>query len=274
MSDESGDKKQMSFLGHLEELRWRLVRTAVVIVVFATVIFIFTQEILDHVLLAHLDQDFITYKLFGRMGELLGMGENFYAGSIDVKLQSLKMTEQFTTNIFFALVGGMVVAFPYFFVEFWSFIKPALKEKERKAARGIVFYSTILFFIGIFFGYFLVAALAVQFFGNYKMSEDMELNFTVNNYLSTVVMTTFLTGIFFQLPIIVYITSKIGIVSAALLKKFRKHSLIVLLILSAIITPPDVISQVMLTIPLLGLYELSIAIAKRVEKKREKAEAA
>ncbi len=265
------DQKDMPFLGHLEEFRWRLVRSSVVILAFAIVFFVFTGWILEHILLAHSYATFPTYILFGKLGEILGLGQNFYAGEIPITFQSLKPTEQFSSNIFFSIVGGIIISFPYFFFEIWGFIKPALKNTEKNAARGIVLFSSVLFFIGIGFGYFLVTPLAVQFFGGYQMHEKFENNFTVHSFLSLIVMTTFFTGLFFQLPVIVYITSKIGILSSDVLKKFRKHSIIVLLVLAAVITPPDIISQIMLTIPLMLLYEMGILIAKRVEKKRKKA---
>lgn len=271
MAAEQEEKKDMSFLGHLEELRWRLVRSSVVIVVLAIVIFIFTEWIMEHILLVHTDADFITYQLFGQLGELLGVGENFYANDIELELISTKPMSQFGTNLFISIVGGIVIAFPYIFFEIWGFVKPGLRKTESNAARGVVAYSSILFFCGVAFGYYIVAPLTVQFFGNYQMDEDIKNMFTITSYLSVVVTSTFFSGLFFQLPIISYMLSKIGLLTPEFLKKFRKHAIVVLLILSAIITPPDIISQVIVTLPLMLLYEIGIVVSKRVNKKALKA---
>lgn len=267
MAKEKKDKENMSFLGHLEELRWRLVRISAVIVVFAIVFFIFTEEIMNYVLLAHKDADFITYRIFGKLGEMLGAGDSLYPDEIDLSLQSIKMMGQFGTHLFMSIVGGIVIAFPYIFFEIWGFVKPGLKSNEKKATRGITIYASLLFFLGILFGYYVVAPLTVQFFGNYQITDDIQNNFTIRSYLATVVTSTFLTGLFFQLPIVSYILSKIGLLTPQFLRKYRRHAVVVLLVLSAIITPPDIISQVIVVIPLMGLYEISIMVSNRIYKK-------
>jgi sec-independent protein translocase protein TatC len=273
MADQE-PKEKMSFLGHLEELRWRLVRASIVIVVFAVTIFIFTEWLMDHVLLQHTNADFITYQLFGRLGEWIGAGTDMYAAGVEVELQAVEVMEQFGRNLMLAIVGGIVCSFPYLFFELWGFVKPGLKQNEQSASRGVVFYSSLLFFLGIGFGYFVVAPLTVQFFGNYQMHPDIENKFRIGSYLSIVITSTFMTGLFFQLPVVSYLLSKIGLLTPQFLKKFRKHSIVALLILSAIITPPDIISQVIVTIPLIFLYEMSIIVSKRVNKKRTAKDAA
>jgi len=165
-------------------------------------------------------------------------------------------------------MGGIVVAFPFIFYQFWSFLKPGLKKTEIKVTRGVVFFASILFFTGIAFGYFLISPLCVQFFGGYKLTAEIQNNFTISSYMSMITTSTFFSGLFFELPIIIFALSKLGIVSTALLKKYRKHALVFILILSAVITPPDVISQILVSIPILFLYELGIIVAKSVEKKK------
>ncbi len=262
--DYGKDKKQMSFINHLEELRWVLVRSAIAIVVFALLVFIFIEPIMNYVFLPMADGKFITYRVLCKISMFLGIDDTLCAGSININFQSIEMLSQFSTHVFVSVVGGIVVAFPFIFYQFWSFVKPALKERELKFSKGIIFYSSLLFALGIAFGYILIAPLCVQFFGNYKMVEVIQNNFTINSYMSTITSTTFASGLFFQLPIVVYLLSKMGIVSAVLLKKYRKHALVGVLVLAAFITPPDVISQILVTIPIMILYEISIVISKKV----------
>ncbi len=263
------EQKEMSFLGHLEELRWRLVRSSIAIVAFAVVVFIFIEELFEHVILAPQSADFITYRFFCKLSHWVGMGDKLCAGDVEVDLQSIEVLGQFSSHIFISIVGGIIIAFPYIFTEIWGFIKPGLRQKEKKAVRGLVAYASLLFFFGVLFGYFVIAPLTVQFFGSYQMHEDITNNFKIDSYLSIVTSTTFASGLIFQLPIVVYILSKIGMVTPEFLKKYRRHALIVVLILSAIITPPDVISQVIVSLPILVLYEVSIHISRAVNKKNQ-----
>lgn len=253
----------MSFLEHLEELRWRLVRSSAAIVIVGITVFIFTEWIMEHLLLSMSRTNFITYKLLCKYAHVC-------VDKIAINFQSTEMSGQFASNMMIAIIGGIVISFPYIFWEIWSFVKPGLKQNESKAVRGIVIYVTLLFFLGILFGYFIVAPLCVQFFGNYTMSPEIKNIIRINSYITTVVTSTFFTGLLFLLPVVIYIFSKIGVVSSAFLKKYRKHALIVVLILSAIITPPDLFSQVLVSLPVMVLYEIGILVAKRVEKKREK----
>jgi sec-independent protein translocase protein TatC len=164
-----------------------------------------------------------------------------------------------------SIMGGLVITFPFTFYQIWAFIKPGLKQNEKTAVKGIVFYVSILFFSGILFGYFVVAPLCVQFFGSYQISKDIENIFTVNSYMSTIISTVFYTGLLFLLPVVAFILAKIGIIDTAFLKKYRKHSIIGVLILAAVITPPDLISQIIVSIPILILYEISILVTKRIK---------
>ena len=260
----------MSFLGHLEELRWRLFRAVIAVLVFAIVLFVFTEWVITNVYISMSETNFATYQFFCYLSQNLGFDDALCANQIKLDLQSIKMMGQFTTNMYFSLIGGVILAFPYIFSQIWGFVKPGLKSGEKNVSRGVIFFSTLLFFIGVMFGYFLVSPLCVQFFGNYSMSESIQNNITINSYISIITTTTFFTGLFFQLPIVVYLLTKLGVLSPELVKKVRKHALVAILIMSAIITPPDIISQILVSIPILGLYEASILVSKRVIKNKNK----
>lgn len=254
------EERKMSFLDHLEELRWRLVKSAIAVIVLAIVLWFFQEWIMETLFLSMRDPDFISFKLICRY---LGV----CVDEIAIDFQSVEITGQFSYALMMSIMGGIVLAFPFLFYQIWSFVKPGLKANEKGLARGIVFYVSLLFFIGIGFGYFIVAPLCVQFFGNYQMSELIENRFTVSSYMSTILSTVFYSGLLFLLPVISYLFTKIGVLSSDFLKKYRKHAIIGILILSAIITPPDLISQVIVGVPIVLLYEVGILVSKRVEKK-------
>lgn len=251
----------MPFLHHLEELRWRLVKSSAAILIAAIVIFIFTEWIVKTIFLSLAQPDF---PLFRFLCWAFGMCAN----EIDITLQSVEFTSQFGINLMLAIMGGIVVAFPYIFNQLWGFVKPGLKQNELKTVRGIVWFVSILFFIGIAFGYFIIAPLTVQFFGNWKLVETIDNNITIGSYLRTIISTIFFTGLLFLLPVVIFIFSKLGIISPAFLKKYRKHALVAILILAAVITPPDIFTQIIVTVPIYALYEFGIILSKRVEKKR------
>lgn len=257
-------EKNMSFLDHLEELRWRLVRSAIAIVIVAVAIWFFMEWILDNVFLSMRSPDFPTFRA---MCNFFGV----CVESIPIQMQSTTLTGQFSYAIMMSIMGGMVVSFPFIFYQIWSFVKPGLKQNERGVAKGIVLYVSILFFIGILFGYFIVAPLCVQFFGNFQISKDINNIFTINSYMSTVLSTVFYSGLLFLLPVVTYIFTKLGVVNSDFLKKYRKHAIVGILILSALITPPDLISQVIVGIPIVLLYEIGVLVAKRVEKRAKRA---
>ena len=252
----------MSFLDHLEELRWRLMRSAVAVIIFAIVIWIYQKEIMENVFLIMVDPNFVTFRL---LCEYL----NVCIDKIPVNFQSMTLSGQFSYALMMSIMGGAVLAFPYIFYQLWSFVKPGLKFKERKMAKGIVFYVSILFFTGILFGYFVVAPLSVQFFGAFQITDKIRNDFTISSYMSTILSTVFYTGLFFLLPVVTYLLVKIGLFTPEFLVKYRKHAVVVILILAAIITPPDVISQVIVTIPIYLLFEISVLVAKRVAKNQQ-----
>jgi sec-independent protein translocase protein TatC len=249
----------MSFLQHLEELRWRLVRCAIVILLLAIVIWYFQEEIMVNLFLSMKDKDFVTFRL---LCQYIGV----CVEEIPVKMQSMTVSGQFTYALMMSFLGGLVISFPYVFYQIWSFIKPGLKQREKKMVNGLVFYVSLLFFLGILFGYFLVAPLSVQFFGSYQISKQIENNFTIGSYMSTIFSTVFYSGLFFLLPVVSYLLTKIGLINVSFLIKYRKHAIVAILILAAIITPPDIASQIIVSIPIIILYEIGILVSKRAER--------
>jgi sec-independent protein translocase protein TatC len=180
------------------------------------------------------------------------------------------MAGQFITHMKVSAILGFVVAFPYVFWEFWRFVKPALYEKEIRSTRGLVFITSFLFILGVAFGYFLIVPFSINFLGSYQVDPSVENEINLNSYITVVSMISLASGILFELPIVVYFLSKVGLVTPAIMKQYRKHAIVIILILSAVITPPDVTSQILIAIPIVVLYELSIGISRRVQKKREK----
>jgi len=265
-------EKEMTFLEHLEELRWRLVRAFIGIFIFAIVAFLAKSIIFDVILFAPRSSDFITYQWFCELSHTLMFGDKLCMGDVNITLQNIDMSGQFSMHIMVSMIAGLIMSFPYVIYQFWSFLKPGLKENEIKSASGIVFYSSILFFLGVLFGYFIIAPLSLQFLGSYRVSDSVESAIKLNSYITTLVSITLTTGLVFELPIFIYFFTKIGIVTPELLKKYRKHSLVGVLILAAIITPPDITSQVLVALPIMVLYEISIGISRRVIKKQEKEE--
>ncbi len=261
-------EREMSFWEHLEELRWHLVRSIVAIVVLAIVAFFFRHIIFDNIILAPKDSDFITNRLLCKLADFLSV-KALCIDSLSLKIINIKMSGQFLTHMYVSIVVGFIVAFPYIIYEIWSFIKPALHIKEKKYTSGAVIISSLLFIAGILFSYFLIVPLTVNFLGTYQVSEFVQNHVSLSSYISTVVSVTFGVGVVFELPIFIYFFTKVGIVTPSFLRKNRKYMLVIILVLSAIITPPDVFSQILVCIPLLGLYELSIYVSEKIYKKRE-----
>lgn len=259
----------MSFLEHLEELRWHLVRSFLYILVFAILAFIFKNIVFDVILLGPSNPDFFTNRLLCQLAENI----NISALCINQKqllLQNIQMTGQFTTHIWISFLGGIVVAFPFIFWEFWQFIKPALYKQEVEHSRGAIFFASILFTIGILFAYYIISPLSVHFLGSYQVSEKVDNIVNLGSYIATVSSIIIASGILFELPMFIYFMSKVGLVTADTLKKYRRHSFVVTLALAAIITPPDMISQILVSLPLVLLYEAGIIIARGVERKKSK----
>jgi sec-independent protein translocase protein TatC len=263
------DGADMSFLDHLEELRGRIIRAVLAIMVGAIVLFIYKDFVFETIIFGPKQIDFVTFVQICRLSEWIGLGDSLCVTHIDYTIINTTMLGKFTAHIVVSLIGGFIIAFPIVFNQIWSFIKPGLKKNEVKAVRGVVWYASLLFFSGVAFGYFLIAPLSLQFLGNYELGE-VESKITIMSYMKTVASITLAAGLIFQLPVLVYFLSKVGIVTPTLLRKFRKHALVAVLIISAVITPPDITSQILVSLPVLVLYEISILISKRVVTRREK----
>lgn len=260
---------EMSFLEHLEELRWHIIRSVIAILVMAIVAFILKNFLFDSVILKPRLPEFWTNRMLARLGEIVGT-ESLNINQHPLKLQSINIAGQFSTHIWISIIAGFILASPFVFYQFWSFIKPALYDKERRYAQGAVFFTSLLFLIGIVFGYFLIVPLSIDFLGTYVVSDQVENTINLNSYISSVASITLASGVVFLLPIFSFFLSKVGILTPKFMKTYRRHAYVILLIVAAIITPPDVFSQIMVCIPLIFLYEISIFISWRVVKKREK----
>ncbi len=268
MADKT-TQKDMSFLDHLEELRGRLVKAVLGMIAGVVVVIAFHDFVINKIIMGPRNADFITYDLLCRWSHKLGMGDELCLPPPILNLQSTTMSGTLNADILVCILGGIIIAFPFIFWQLWGFIKPGLSEREIKSVNGIVFYVSLLFFAGVGFGYFVLAPLSVQFLGNYTFA-DVQNNATILSYLKLTTSLVFGTGLIFQLPILIYFLAKIGLVTSAFLKKYRRHAFVVNLIISAIITPPDVVSQLVVAMPILALYETSIYVARRVEKKQER----
>lgn len=269
-SKKLAEDGEISFLDHLEELRWHLIRSTVAVLIFAVVAFIMKDFIFDTILFGPKNSDFPTYKLLCRASQAMGLDS--FCGDLPFTIQSREMGGQFSVHIWTAITAGIIMAFPYIIFEVWKFIAPGLKEKERKNSRGFIFVSSFLFFIGVLFGYYVITPLSINFLGTYQVSAEVKNQFDIDSYISLVRSSVLAAGIVFQLPIIMYFLTKIGLVTPEILRKYRKMSLVVVLIISAVITPPDIMSQVIVAVPILILYEVSIYISKIVVKRQKKAE--
>jgi sec-independent protein translocase protein TatC len=260
---------EMSFWDHLDALRGHMFRSALAIVVLAIVAFLNRAFIFDKIILAPKDSGFITNRLLCRMGEWMSV-PSLCPGNLDLKIININLSGQFTTHMYISFFAGMVVAAPYIIWEIWRFIRPALYEKEKKHSSGAVMSMSLLFVLGVLFSYFLIVPLTLNFFGSYQVSDAVNNQIALSSYISTVVSVTFSLGVVFELPVFVFFLTKVGIITPEFLKRNRKYTLVVLLIIAAIITPPDIISQILVAIPLYGLYELSILVSQRIYKRNQK----
>lgn len=263
-------KKEMSFLDHLEQLRWHLIRATLAIFIVAIAVFTFAGYIYDEILFAHLKGDFPTYQWLCEGARYIGFESNFCNISFESNLQSLAPTGQLMNLIWTSLILGLVISFPYVLWEMWKFISPGLHEKEQKKSRAFMFYASVLFFIGVLFSYYVIAPLSVSFFYNFQISDMIENKFDFKTHVNLITNTILGVSLMFELPVLIYFLTKMGLVTPTFLKKYRKMALVLVLTLSAIITPPDIASQVIVTIPIMILYEISIFISKRVEKQAAK----
>lgn len=257
----------MSFLDHLEALRFHILRSVSAILIFTVIAFLAKDIVFGIIILGPSKVDFLTYRVLCDVANYL----NIPALCIDelpFTIQSRQMTGQFTMHMTSSLVVGFVVAFPYVFWEIWRFISPGLYDKEKNAARGAVFFVSFLFLSGAAFGYYVLSPLSINFLANYQLDPTILNEFDITSYVTTLTMLVLASAIMFQLPVVVYFLSMSGLITSRMLKEYRRHSIVVILIVSAIITPPDVVSQLLIAMPILVLYEVGIVLAKRIEKQK------
>lgn len=260
-------EKEMSFLDHLEELRWVLVRSSFAIVTMAVVAFFFDDFIFNTVLFGPKDPHFITYRFFCELSQKIGV-QSFCVEELPFKLQNTEMEGQMSLYIWTLILVGFILAFPFILYQFWKFISPALYEKERKSAKSFIIVSSLLFFIGVLFGYFVIAPMSVNFFATFSVSHVVENEINLDSYVGLIKTSSIASGLFFELPIIIYFLTKLGLVTPQFLRQYRRYAIVIVMIVAAIVTPPDVVSQTIVAIPLLILYEVSIIISAVVHKKQ------
>jgi sec-independent protein translocase protein TatC len=272
MAMKTRDPNEMSFLDHLEELRWHLIRSTLAIVILGLVAFLMKDFIFDTVIFGPKKPDFPTYAIFCKLSKMLGFSEAFCSSEPLFRVQSRVMAGQFSAHIWTSIWAGFIVGFPYVLYEMWKFISPGLHDNERKNSRGFIFVASMLFFMGVLFGYYVVSPLSINFLGSYTVSEEVFNDIDLSSYISTVRASVIACGLIFELPIIIYFLTKVGLVTPEILRKYRKIALVIVLIISAVITPPDVASQIIVAVPVLILYQISIYISKVVLKRDAKKE--
>lgn len=259
---------EMSFLQHLEAFRWHLVRSAAVVFVFAITIFCLPEIFIDTVLLGPIDQNFISYRALCSLGHRIGVGDVMCMIVKPVQLQTLEVSEQFFTHMSFSFMSGLILAFPFILWELWKFVRPALKDKEMGPVKIFIVIASFLFLIGISFGYFIMFPMSYNFLINYQMSSKIITNQTLDNYTSFIYTLTLVSGIIFEMPVLVYFLTRMTLLTPQFMRKYRKHAVVIILIASAIITPsPDVTSQMVVAVPMYFLYELSVFISVWTIKK-------
>jgi len=263
------NRDEMSFLDHLEELRWHLIRSILAIMIIAVFAFVFKGFIFDTIIFGPKNMNFPTYHFFCQIDTFFGVTSDFCADSLPFTLQNRTMAGQFSAHIWTSIWAGIIVGFPYLLWELWRFISPGLYENERKHSRGFIIVASSLFFLGVLFGYYVIAPLSINFLGTYTVSQEVANEIDISSYISTVRASVIACGIMFELPILIYFLTRIGLVTPEILKTYRKFAIVIIFIISAVITPPDVASQVIVSIPVLILYEFSIFISRVVIRKQK-----
>ena len=263
---------EMSFLDHLEDLRWLLVRSTVAVLIMATATFFVSDYIFDTILFGPTRADFITYRYFCDLSHSLGFADSICVTDMPFIIQNTDMQGQVTILIWTCITAGFILAVPYILWELWKFIGPALYDKERKNAKYFISAASLLFFLGVLFGYFLIIPMSVNFFATFTVSSVIKNEFNLSSYISMLKTSVIACGLFFEMPIIILLLTKLGLVTPMFLRKYWKWAVVIILIVAAIVTPPDVVSQIIVTIPMLIIYEISILISKIIYRKQKLAE--
>ncbi len=257
------NEAEMSFLDHLDVLRKHIIRSLIAIILIGSALFFLIEPLFEEIILAHKNPDFVSYDFLCKYIKICMVPPEF-------ELITTELAEEFFQALKVSFYGGFIVSFPYVFFQFWSFIKPGLYAAEQKAARGVVLICSFLFLLGTTFGYFILAPFAINFLVNYSVSELITSTVTLSSYVGYMTMFILPTGILFQMPLLVYFLAKVGLITPDFMRQYRKHAFVVILVLSAILTPPDIITQFLIGVPVYGMYELSIFVAVTTARKREK----
>lgn len=268
----NGEKAEMNFFDHLDELRSHLFRSAVAILVFGIIGWVYTNEILDKIIFGPTNKDFPSYILLCKAGHLVGLGDKLCITPVDIVFQNHILTGQIMLQFKLAFIVGLVLGFPYIFWEFWRFVRPALKPREAKGAKGIIFWVSFQFFLGLSFAYFLMAPFTINFLAGYTVTTKAVNQFFIDDYFELMTQIVLGMGVLFELPVLIFFLTKIGLITPTFLRTYRRHAIVVILVLAAVITPPDVIDQLIVFIPLYGLYEISIYISNRALKGMEESD--
>lgn len=266
--------KEMSFLDHLEELRWVLVRSSAAVVIMATVTFFFSDFIFDKLIFGPTDPSFVTYRFFCEASHYLGFADSICITELPFIIQNTEMEGQVNIFVWTCIAAGFILAFPYILWQFWKFISPALYEKERKNAKVFVSVASLLFFLGVLFGYYVIVPMSVNFLATFSVSSVVKNQFNIESYVSMVKTSVLASGLYFELPIILYFLTKLGLVTPTFLRTYRRYAIVIVLIIAAIVTPPDVVSQITVAVPMLLIYEASIFISAMVVRNKKRDEQA
>jgi len=272
---KTSEPAEMGFFDHIEELRWHILRSVLVWLIAAIVIFVFIDWVYDHIILGPADEHFVTYGALCRFGNWLHLGDSLCMPPVKINFQVTEVNGTFTSAINIAIIGGIIIGFPYIIWELWRFIKPALTPKERSYATGSIFYVSLCFFAGVMFGYFLLAPFTFNFLAGFTLGKTGMIQYrpSINDYIDSLTNLLLGCGVAFELPVFCYVLAKLGIVSADFLKKYFKFAFVIILVVAAVITPsPDWTSQFLVAIPLTLLYWISILLAGMVDRKRAKEE--
>lgn len=264
--------KEMSFLDHLEELRWVLVRSTVAILIFAVLTFFISDYIFDVIIFGPKSPDFITYRFFCDLSHFLGFANSICVTEMPFIIQNINVEGQVNILVWTCITAGFILSFPYILLQLWNFISPALYENERKYAKLFIFIASLLFFMGVLFGYFVIVPMSINFFASFKVSDVVQNQFSFDSYIGMIKTAVIACGLFFELPVIIYFLTKLGLVTPQFLRQSWKYAVVIILIVAAIVTPPDVVSQLIVAFPMLLIYEMSIFISTLVYKKQLKKE--
>ncbi len=259
----------MAFVDHIEELRWHIIRALAVVIIASIVVFFNIERVWDGIIMGPAHPDFISYRVLCKLGQKIGT-DVLCLQDFNIEFQNTQLSGQFMMSFSTSFMVGFIVAFPYVFWEFWRFIKPALKPSELKYARGIVFWSSLLFFTGVLFAYYIVTPFTINFFATYQLSPLFKNIITISNYYDTMSDLILGMGVVFELPIVVFFLSRIGLLTPQLMRSKRRYAILIIFVLAAVITPPDWFSIWLVAIPLLVLYEAGITISERANKERQR----